>query len=241
MSATLSALRLRSGVQVARPRPESAAARALLEALDAILAIDAEEYPRTVALARDAYGNAAPTSEAEREECREALRWFWSSAQPTRWEERLLDGWRYRGGDWWGFNGTLMGAGAFVAPEASFRALEYLLTKLPTDARDGILNQHWAYLRERGLNVNAKAPDERSPLETFAEHPETVALLLHRMDADPLLAYGPLRMRFDTDAPVLKALELLEDKLGLDNDQRVTQGASPDQLTRPMSRLRIPA
>ena len=237
MSGTLSALRLKSGVHFARPRPETEGGRSLLAALDAILAIDAGAYADTVALAKRAYrAHEATTPQDEREE---ALRWFWSSAQPTRWEARLLDGWQYDGEDWHGFNATLMDAGAIIAPEASFPAICHLLQALPAAARADILDRRWAYLRERGLNVNANDPDApyaRSLLEAFGEHPEAVALLLNRMDADPLQAYA--RMRALRAPRALKALELLEDKLGLDDTERVTRAAAPEALRRSMARLR---
>jgi hypothetical protein len=232
----LSALRLKSGAQFERPLPQSEAGQALLEALDAILAIDPAQYPQTVALVQAAYAQHASDEISEHLECLEALRWFWSSAQPTRWEARLLDGWRYRGGDWWGFNATLMDAGAFVAPEASFPALRHLIEAVPSEAREGILTQRWAYLRERGLNVNASDPDAehgaRSLIEAFAEQPKAVALLLNRMDADPLPAYA--RLRANARPATRAALELLEDKLGLDDAERITRPRS-----MMMTRLRL--
>ena len=154
-----------------------------------ILNAPMDTYPHTVYRAGSLYAAQpfAGENDPAREECLYALRWFWTAASPTRWSDRLLDGWGYTGPDWWGFNATLMDLGASIPEKDSFVAVQFILNLAPA-LRARLVQKYWRSLAANGLTANAASPDtgRTNLLIEFSDRPDAVALLLDVMGANPL-------------------------------------------------------
>lgn len=222
-------------VTFAKPEPTTAIADAFLAHLNEIFSMDMGDYAQTVACVRDAFRVADESARNERsvlarEECVEALRWFWSSAADSRWKTRLFDGWQYDGPDWWAFNNTLMSAGARVSTDDDGTALRFLFRR---HAPGRVFETY----EPRKLGLSARGALGRDLLLECCERPDLVGLLLTRLGADPVWrsvsahqdvddsAYAQLRAGAGahTDPRVLKTIELMETHLDLPPEERLTR------------------
>jgi hypothetical protein len=225
-------------VTIARLEPTTAVGEAFIRALTLIFNDNMLTYDQTVKRVMDAFYGAEMAyadKETERDECLAGLRWFWSSAVASRWKAHLFDGWLYSGGDWWGFNETLMSAGAYIEPKHSVEAIRILLGLEP-GLRDRVLFQYYRpHLMEAGLNARAAAGHEL--LLEFCERPDLVSILLYQMDANAawqatledesaythvVAAWSQAAHDDYGHARLLKTIELMENRLCMSADLRIT-------------------